>query len=172
MGTAITKKKVPPVQAPPTKASKPAPVVEESAETMPAASLWPLESPEISSGASHRATLARNFTGGNQRLGQIGAGPAAPAAVGPAVESKAAREDGAPRSPRVQRFIDWVKSAKTPSFTKYAAEKWQKKPEESYAEAYSIWLADPGFLKKNYKKIFDFFEREHGPSEKQSASQP
>jgi len=61
--------------------------------------------------------------------------------------------------PQTQRLVKFVNIAKkiTP-FTKYSTENWPQKPEEFYAEAYSLWLVHPEFLQRNYLPIFDFFE--------------
>jgi uncharacterized protein DUF4157 len=62
------------------------------------------------------------------------------------------------RTLRLQNFVDVVKANKITPFTQYARDNWPYKPEEFYAEAYSLWLADPTFVKLNYKPIFDFFD--------------
>jgi hypothetical protein len=62
------------------------------------------------------------------------------------------------RTLRVQKFIDLVTTNKIQRFTKYSKENWLLKPEEFYAEAYSLWLVDPQFLETNYKVVYDFFQ--------------
>jgi len=42
--------------------------------------------------------------------------------------------------------------------TKYAQGNWPDKPEEFYAETYSLWLIEPDFLKSNYPDLFNFFD--------------
>lgn len=34
------------------------------------------------------------------------------------------------------------------------------RPEEFYAEAYSLWLVDPDFLKTNYQVVYEFFQND------------
>jgi hypothetical protein len=62
------------------------------------------------------------------------------------------------RSLRLQNFVDVVNANKITPFTKYAIDNWPYKPEEFYAEAYSLWLTDPTFVKLHYKPVFDFFD--------------
>jgi hypothetical protein len=62
------------------------------------------------------------------------------------------------RSRRLQKFVDFVISNNIRRFTRYSLDQWQLHPEEFYAEAYSLWLVDPEFVKTNYKAIYDFFE--------------
>jgi hypothetical protein len=62
------------------------------------------------------------------------------------------------RTLRLQKFIDLVASNNIRRFTKYSVENWELKPGEFYAEAYSLWLVDPEFLKTNYKVVYDFFQ--------------
>jgi len=63
------------------------------------------------------------------------------------------------RTLRAQKFIDMVNANNIKPFTKYAKDNWPMKPEEFYAEAYSLWLVDPDFLKTNYPAVFRFFEQ-------------
>ena len=65
---------------------------------------------------------------------------------------------GGERTRRLQKFIELVTANNIRRFTKYSADNWQLKPGEFYAEAYSLWLADPDFLKNNYKVVYDFFQ--------------
>ena len=62
------------------------------------------------------------------------------------------------RTLRLQKFVDIVTTNKISPFTDYARKNWPLKPEEFYAEAYSLWLTDPQFLSTNYKAVFDFFQ--------------
>ncbi|HJQ34602.1 MAG TPA: DUF4157 domain-containing protein [Pyrinomonadaceae bacterium] len=62
------------------------------------------------------------------------------------------------RTLRLQKFIELVASNNIRRFTKYSVENWELKPGEFYAEAYSLWLVDPEFLKTNYKVVYDFFQ--------------
>ncbi len=62
------------------------------------------------------------------------------------------------RTLRLQKFIDLVDKNNIQRFTKYSKDNWKLGPEEFYAEAYSLWLADPQFLESNYKVVYDFFE--------------
>ena len=62
------------------------------------------------------------------------------------------------RTLRLQKFIDLVTNNNIRRFTKYSVENWELKPGEFYAEAYSLWLVDPEFLKTNYKVVYDFFQ--------------
>ncbi len=62
------------------------------------------------------------------------------------------------RSLRLDKFVTRVNSSSITPFTTYARKNWPYKPEEFYAEAYSLWLTDPEFLQKEYKPIFDLFD--------------
>ena len=62
------------------------------------------------------------------------------------------------RTLRLQKFVDLVAANHIRRFTQYSVENWELRPGEFYAEAYSLWLTDPAFLKTNYKVVFDFFE--------------
>jgi hypothetical protein len=63
------------------------------------------------------------------------------------------------RTLRLQKFVDLVNAAGIVPFTAYARKNWPLKPQEFYAEAYSLWLTDPDFLKTpEYKPVFDFFD--------------
>jgi len=63
------------------------------------------------------------------------------------------------RTRRLQKFIDLVDAKNIRRFTQYSVENWKLKPGEFYAEAYSLWLVDPEFVKTNYRDIYDFFEK-------------
>jgi hypothetical protein len=62
------------------------------------------------------------------------------------------------RTLRLQKFVDLVKAAGITPLTKYARDNWPAKPQEFYAETYSLWLTEPDFLKSNYPALFRFFE--------------
>jgi hypothetical protein len=64
----------------------------------------------------------------------------------------------AERTQRVQRFVVLVNAHRITPFTKYAKDNWPFKPEEFFAEAYSLWRTDPEFLRTNAKVVFDWFE--------------
>jgi hypothetical protein len=68
------------------------------------------------------------------------------------------RDPGSQHTRRLQKFIDLVNANNIRRFTKYSAQNWPQNPEEFYAEAYSLWLADPAFMKTNYRGIYDFFQ--------------
>jgi|GEM_PF-2459112 len=62
------------------------------------------------------------------------------------------------RTRRLQKFVDLIKGPppiEPP--TAYARANLPFKPEEFYAEAYSLWITEPDFLKKNYPTLFNFF---------------
>jgi len=63
-----------------------------------------------------------------------------------------------PQTQRLVKFVNLVNAKGIIPFTTDSAENWPQKPDEFYAEAYSLWLAHPEFLKRNYLPIFDFFE--------------
>jgi len=62
------------------------------------------------------------------------------------------------RTRRLQKFKDLVTASGIRPLTKYARDKWPLKPQEFYAETYSLWLTEPDFLKTNYPELFSFFE--------------
>lgn len=62
------------------------------------------------------------------------------------------------RTRRLQTFIDIVTANNIRRFTQYSVQNWRLAPAEFYAEAYSLWLVDPVFLKNNYKAVYDFFQ--------------
>lgn len=63
-------------------------------------------------------------------------------------------------SARLQKFVELINANHIRRFTQYAADTWNEaKPEEFYAEAYSLWLTDPKFLETNYEKVFEFFQK-------------
>jgi len=62
------------------------------------------------------------------------------------------------RTRRLQKFVDLVVANHIRRFTQYSVSNWTLKPEEFYAEAYSLWLTDPAFLKTNYPVVFNYFQ--------------
>jgi hypothetical protein len=66
---------------------------------------------------------------------------------------------GGSRTKRVQKFVEFVNSEKIPPLTKYAQDNWPDNPEEFYAEAYSLFLSDPGYLKTNAPTLHDWFKK-------------
>ncbi|MCF6283330.1 MAG: hypothetical protein L3J28_14195 [Candidatus Polarisedimenticolaceae bacterium] len=62
------------------------------------------------------------------------------------------------RSARVQKFVKFVVSKNIAPITSYAAENWPHKPEEFYAEAYSMYFTKPNDLKAASKKLFKWFK--------------
>ncbi len=63
------------------------------------------------------------------------------------------------RTRRLQKFVDLVKGPPPiVPLTQYARDN-PYKPEEFYAETYSLWIAEPAFLKTNYPTLFDFFDK-------------
>jgi hypothetical protein len=59
---------------------------------------------------------------------------------------------------RVTHFVDFVNKNQIKPFTKYARDNWLDKPGEFFAEAYSLWVTDPEFLKANFKVLSDWFD--------------
>jgi hypothetical protein len=70
---------------------------------------------------------------------------------------KDTRDTASGHTKRLQKFIDLVVANNIRKFTKYSADNWAQRPEEFYAEAYSLWLVDPTFLRTNYQVVYDFF---------------
>jgi hypothetical protein len=63
------------------------------------------------------------------------------------------------RSRRLQNFVTFVTRNRIDPLTDYARRNWPNHPEEFFAEAYSLWLNDPTYLKSNAKDLFDWFEQ-------------
>lgn len=63
------------------------------------------------------------------------------------------------RTKRLQKFVDLVNASSIAPLTGHARVNWPFKPEEFYAETYSLWLTEPAFLKTNYPVLFDFFDK-------------
>lgn len=63
------------------------------------------------------------------------------------------------RTKRLQKFVDLVNASGFQGVTQYARDNWPYKPEEFYAETFSLWLTEPAFLQKNYPALFDFFDK-------------
>jgi Domain of unknown function (DUF4157) len=59
---------------------------------------------------------------------------------------------------RLKKFLDLVKDKKIQPFTTYAKKEWPGNPKDFYAEAYSLWLVDPEFLRTNYIDVYNFFQ--------------
>jgi hypothetical protein len=62
------------------------------------------------------------------------------------------------RTKRLQKFVDLVTKLGIEPFTDYARDNWPFKPEEFYAEAYSLYLVDREFMKTNYPDLVTFFD--------------
>jgi Domain of unknown function (DUF4157) len=75
--------------------------------------------------------------------------------------AEAASDPTGKRSARLQRFVEFVGKPRIKPIkpiTQYAQDNWPAKPEEFYAEAFSIWRTDPKFLSSaspDLKKWFD-----------------
>jgi hypothetical protein len=61
------------------------------------------------------------------------------------------------RTLTLQKFVDLVNKNHIEPFTKYARENWPDRPFEFYAEAYSLSVFEPEWLKANYPAISTFF---------------
>ena len=61
------------------------------------------------------------------------------------------------QSLRLRKFIDFVTANKIEPFTKYASDNWPNNPGEFFAEAYSLFLSDPEYLKKNSPALHGWF---------------
>ncbi len=62
------------------------------------------------------------------------------------------------RSSRLAAFVDFVTKNKIPPLTAYAKQNWPGKPEEFYAEAFSLWHNDPTYLTANAPTLKDWFD--------------
>jgi hypothetical protein len=60
---------------------------------------------------------------------------------------------------RVQKFTDFVTEQKIDPISKYAKDNWPAKPEEFYADAYSLFLTDPLALKAKSEPLYDWFKK-------------
>ena len=60
-------------------------------------------------------------------------------------------------SQRVQKFVEFVTVKRISPLTQYAKDNWPSKPEEFFAEAYSLWRTDPEYLNANAKPLLDWF---------------
>lgn len=70
-------------------------------------------------------------------------------------------------APPSSRLPGLVKASGTsPNLTTYSQREWPQKPQELYAEAYSLWLTDPAFLAESNPALFEWFKsgeyRKHG----------
>ena len=64
-------------------------------------------------------------------------------------------------SKRVLEFVEFVTLKRIPPLTQYVRDNWPSKPEEFFAEAYSLWRTDPEYLKANAKPLYDWFTAGH-----------
>jgi hypothetical protein len=64
------------------------------------------------------------------------------------------------KSRRLENFVAFVeKYAISPKITPYSEQSWKEgKYGEFFAEAYSLFLAEPEFLRKNYQPLFLYFQ--------------
>lgn len=62
------------------------------------------------------------------------------------------------RNARVQKLVKFVEAKGIPPISTYAFENWPHKPEEFYAEAYSMYLTRPNELKTRSKPLYDWFK--------------
>lgn len=62
------------------------------------------------------------------------------------------------KSSRLAAFVDFVTKNKIPPLTSYAKQNWPGKPEEFYAEAFSLWHNDPTYLEDNAPKLKAWFD--------------
>jgi len=60
-------------------------------------------------------------------------------------------------SKRIQNFVEFVTLKSISPLTRYAKDNWPSKPEEFFAEAYSLWRTDSEYLKANAKPLWDWF---------------
>jgi hypothetical protein len=61
-------------------------------------------------------------------------------------------------SKRLENFVALVKKNKIQPFTKYAKDNWPGNPEEFFAEAYSLWQTNPGYLNDNAPALKAWFD--------------
>ncbi len=80
-----------------------------------------------------------------------------------AAETAVAATKSGSRTVRLKAFADLVAKEKIPPLTKYAQNETKKKAStgiaEFYAEAFSLFHADPTYLKSQAPKLFDFFDK-------------
>jgi hypothetical protein len=69
--------------------------------------------------------------------------------------------ESATGSRRVEKFVEFVTIKRIPPLTQYAKDNWPTKPEEFFAEAYSLWRTDFEYLNANAKPLLDWFTAEH-----------
>lgn len=62
-------------------------------------------------------------------------------------------------SGRLKNFVAFVRKKKIAPFTSYARKNWPAKPQEFFAEAYSLWLTDREYLETNAKALVDWFDQ-------------
>jgi hypothetical protein len=61
----------------------------------------------------------------------------------------------------VETFVAFVTVKRISPLTQYAKDNWPSKPEEFFAEAYSLWRTDPEYLSANAKPLLDWFTAGH-----------
>jgi hypothetical protein len=61
-------------------------------------------------------------------------------------------------SKRLETFVALVKTYKIQPLTQYAKDNWPASPEEFFAEAYSLWLTNPAYLKDNAPVLKAWFD--------------
>ena len=69
-----------------------------------------------------------------------------------------AKAGGIDDSARMQAFVAFVTKESIPRLTKYAEDNWPGKPDEFFAEAYSLWLNDPEYLQSQAPKLKAWFD--------------
>ena len=73
-------------------------------------------------------------------------------------KEKDATQNSKGQSKHLTNFVDFVTKNNIQPITDYARDNWPGNPEEFYAEAFSLWLNDPTYLKTNAPKLFDWFD--------------
>jgi hypothetical protein len=87
--------------------------------------------------------------------------PPWPAADDKAVDAtKRARGKTNLGSVALEEFVAYVNERKiSPRLTGYASENWPEKPQELYADAYALSLADPQFLNAFFPDLAAYFKK-------------
>ena len=70
----------------------------------------------------------------------------------------AAKDPTGARSKRLQAFVDFVTTNSIEPVTKYAKDNWPAKPQEFYAEAFTMWRNDPTFFGTYSSKLKTWFD--------------
>lgn len=65
--------------------------------------------------------------------------------------------DKGDRPRRVQAFVEFVEANHIEPFTAYARDNWPDKPDEFYAEAYTLFLNDPAWMQRNQAALHGWF---------------